>query len=250
MGGHASRDALDIDLVRTEIEMLMSGLPLLGDIKEYSRMVDDIQNIMQGEFRNVIKAVSFMARSYPTMPLNVQVSFCYSRFLDVHLYNILNTNSPVYNLYTTLAWKEMNSFCYSPASSNKYPQYLTSVVPITMHRIERRCTDKRDKQSHEAFMVRILESRGLDMTGVRKRMTVFKKRKTVRSSRSYTVSSRSYTVTYDSVSKTHEFVISMIRHSDTSQCMRPIHISHATLASVLCPKREIMKRVKDHEDAT
>ena len=47
MGGHSSRDALDIDLVRSEIEMLLSHVPLLEDIKEYGRMVDDIQNIMQ-----------------------------------------------------------------------------------------------------------------------------------------------------------------------------------------------------------
>ena len=135
MGGHASRDALDVDLVRSELEMMMSRIPLLEDIRHYGRMVDDIQNIMQGEFRNVIKTILLMAKTYPTMPLNIQLSFCYSRFLDVHLFNILYPSLTEYTLYSTLAWKEMNSFTYQPSTSNKHPHYLTSVVPITLHRI-------------------------------------------------------------------------------------------------------------------
>ena len=250
MGGHSSRDALDVDLVRTEVEMLMSQLPLLKDVLEYSRMVDDNQSIMQGDFRNVVKAILLMAQSYPTMPLNVQLSFMYSRYLDVHVYNIFQPGTVEYSLYTTLAWKDMNSFCYAPATSNKHPSYKTSVVPITMHRIDRRCTDISDKQSHGDFIFKILKSRGLDMAGVRQRIRAFNRKKNVgkQSGKNNGQFGRSYMVTYDSVSKSHKFVMDIIRISSGSlHRPKPMSISHPTLASILCPKRHTIRRIAKYK---
>ena len=109
MGGHASRDALDLDLVRSEFEILQSRLSFIGDIKEYGRMVDNINTVIQGDFGTTVKLILLMSKTYPTMPLNIQLSFCYSRFLDVHIYNVFTPKNPKYSLYTTLAWKESNS---------------------------------------------------------------------------------------------------------------------------------------------
>ena len=212
-------------------------------------MVDDIQNIMQGSFKNVMKAIALVARSYPTMPLNIQLSFGYSRFLDVHLYNIFYPGTTEYHLYSTLAWKEMNSFCYQPHTSNKHPAYKTSVVPITLHRISRRCTDTRDQHSHEKFMFNILKSRGLDMKGVQQRITQYRRKQKIQNPKPTHIEgfSRSYLVTYDSVSRTHKFVMDIVRQSDTQGIMKPIYVSHPTLASVLCPKRRIIGLIQKHE---
>ena len=46
MGGHSSRDALDVDLVRSEVEMLSSQFTFMDAVKEYGRMVDDISSII------------------------------------------------------------------------------------------------------------------------------------------------------------------------------------------------------------
>ena len=219
-------------------------------IKRGLDKTENIKNLFfQGTFRNVVKAIALMARSYPTMPLNIQISFCYSRFLDVHLYNILYPDTSQYTLYTTLAWKDMNSFCYQPSSSNKYRKYKTSVVPITLHRISRRCTDGRDRRSHEKFMFNILKSRGLDMNGVQQRIYQYRqKQKQVATPKDEDMYqfSKSYLVTYDSVSRSHEFVMEIVRQSDVHQLIKPVFVSHPTLASLLCPKRKVIRRIQKH----
>ena len=47
----------------------------------YCRLVDDISIVLQCEFSTVKRVIELMANHYPNMPLNVQVSFGYSRFL-------------------------------------------------------------------------------------------------------------------------------------------------------------------------
>ena len=88
MGDYASRDGLDVDLTRSEFEIIS----LIGDlglkIHLYTRLVDDISIIAQGEFKEVIKLLDILSERYPSMPLNVQVSMRYSRFLDLHIYNM------------------------------------------------------------------------------------------------------------------------------------------------------------------
>ena len=81
MGNTASRDALDLDLVRSEFEILSCN-----------------HQYIHASFTSVVKTIILMSRRYPTMPLNIQYSFCYSRFLDVHLYNILEVQASTYVL--------------------------------------------------------------------------------------------------------------------------------------------------------
>ena len=128
MGGYSSREALDVDLACSELKILSSRLSFISDIREYSRMVDDISCVVQGEFQSVVKTLLLMAKTYPDMPLNIQISFCYSRFLDIHLYNVYRPFQEHYTLHSTLAWKDMNSFCYQPMSSNKPPIYKLAVA--------------------------------------------------------------------------------------------------------------------------
>ena len=243
MGNFSSRDALDLDLVRTEIELLTSSFNFIKCIKDYGRMVDDISTIIQGDFTNTIKIILLMSKKYPTMPLNIQVSFLYSRFLDVHLYNILNPALPTYNLYSTLAWKEMNTFAYQPISSNKHPKYKDTIVSTTMHRIDRRCSAPRDKQHHARFIYRILQHRDQDMNRVRACMLKYKKSSSAKIKRP-AVFKQGYKIHFDSSTKTHLFVRKIVESCDSKQLIRPIYVSHATLASLLCPKRSIISRVK------
>ena len=86
MGGHASRDALDIDLLRSEIEILAGITLQCSTIHYFGRMVDDISIIMQGSFDDMTKVLICMANSYPNMPLNVQISQNYSKFLDMNIF--------------------------------------------------------------------------------------------------------------------------------------------------------------------
>ena len=50
MGGHASRDALDVDLVRSEIELLACLVLDSSRIFIYGRMVDDVAVVLQGSY--------------------------------------------------------------------------------------------------------------------------------------------------------------------------------------------------------
>ena len=62
-----------------------------------------------------------MAAHYPkSMPLNVQISFGYSHFLDLH---IMNIPSEGMSLTTSLAYKELSQFDYTSFHSNVAETY-------------------------------------------------------------------------------------------------------------------------------
>ena len=132
------------------------------------------------------------------LPLNVQISFCYSRFLDVHLYNKFSPSLPTYSPYTTLAWKDMNSFCYQPSTSNKHPRYKDAVVPNTLHRIEHRCTEDKDKSHHKNFIYKILQHRSQEMHRVKQCFRRFKAKHKVqnKSCKDTSKLKRGYSLTY------------------------------------------------------
>lgn len=249
MGNSASRDALDLDLVRSEYEILTSGHSCITSVTEYGRMVDDISAILLGPFSNVIKIILLMSRKYPTMPLNIQYSFCYSRFLDVHLYNVLKPNASMYGLYSTLAWKELNSFCYQPQTSNKYPPYMDAVVPITMHRIQRRCTSPRDRRHHLSFILKILAHRGQDMNRVKKRVLQFKQKlkpnycSPITKYKHQFMQKGAACIKYDKSTNSHKYSANIIRACDKDNLLKIVHTSLPSLEALLCPKRKIIKRI-------
>ena len=121
MGGHSSREGLDTILLSSEFEILSNIID--KNLHHYVRLVDDISLAINGPFHSVRIVLQEMARFYPTaMPLNVQISFGYSHFLDSHVYNLLQP-SHVNHLTTTLAYKPLSKFEYVPFNSNIAPCY-------------------------------------------------------------------------------------------------------------------------------
>ena len=121
MGGHSSREGLDNILLSSEVELLSS--PLRKALLSFYRMVDDISLVLDGPFSNVRDLLDKMAEVYPQkMPLNIQISFGYSHFLDSHVHNFLQS-SQVNRLTTSLAYKPLAKFDYVPFSSNIAPLY-------------------------------------------------------------------------------------------------------------------------------
>ena len=121
MGGHSSREGLDNILLAGEFDLLTKLVNT--SLIYYYRLVDDISIALNGNFASVRKLLSEMAKVYPrAMPLNIQISFGYSHFLDSHVYNFLQP-SPTYKLTTTLAYKPLSRFDYVPFNSNIAPCY-------------------------------------------------------------------------------------------------------------------------------
>ena len=121
MGGHSSREGLDNILLSREVDLL-NGASRQG-LLSYYRMVDDISIIFDGSFTSVRDLIEEMAAVYPkNMPLNIQISFGYSRFLDCHINNYLQ-KSAVNKITTSLAYKQLARFDYVPFSSNISPTY-------------------------------------------------------------------------------------------------------------------------------
>ena len=86
MGGHSSREGLDNILLSCELEILDSTVA--ENLLYYYRMVDDISTAVEGDFTHVKSLVQQLAKSYPKdMPLNIQISFGYSKYLDSHVFN-------------------------------------------------------------------------------------------------------------------------------------------------------------------
>ena len=173
MGDYSSRDSLDVDLTRSEYEIitLVSDLPL--KLHLYVRLVDDISIIAQGNISDLVKLLDIISERYPSMPLNVQISMAYSRFLDLHIYNMKPAKGQEYGLSTTLAYKEHSTFSYTPKTSNIHEGYKTSVVPISLYRAYSRCTEPRDINHHVSFMKNIVKARNQDPTSVAKKYKSF-----------------------------------------------------------------------------
>ena len=98
MGNSASRDALDLDLVRSEYEILSCQHNYVTAVRSYGRMVDDISAIFQGPFSSVVKTIILMAKKYPAMPLNIQYSLNHYATVDFLIFIctiFLNLKHPI-----------------------------------------------------------------------------------------------------------------------------------------------------------
>ena len=245
MGGHASRDALDIDLLRSEIEILAGITLQCSTIHYFGRMVDDISIIMQGSFDDMTKVLICMANSYPNMPLNVQISQNYSKFLDMNIFNFRPKEAgKSYKLTTTLSWKKQNSYNYLNEEDNKCPIYKGAVVPVTMTRINRRCTRYDEKQHHSAFIFKILKSRGQCPTRMAEKKEKFVKRLKGKEKKSFKNPGMIFTTTFDGVSRSHETTKKIISRSARFK-FSMIHKSLASSAARICPKRKMLKKITE-----
>ena len=83
MGDISSRDALDIELVHSELEIIRRIKSSSLKVHLYCRLVDDISVLVQGPFTDVESLLDTIGSGYPShMPLNCQLSFGYMRFLE------------------------------------------------------------------------------------------------------------------------------------------------------------------------
>ena len=170
---------MDVDLSRSEYDILLELTDISSSLHLYSRLVDDISVIMQGEFSDVRKVLETMATYYPKMPLNIQIRYGYSRFLDLHLYNkdALKTREREYTICRVLAYKEMTSFSYIPKCSNIHERYKHAVVTVSLYRIHTRNTLQADIDSHLSFLSKILKHRNQNSIEVKRRTMIFFKKK-------------------------------------------------------------------------
>ena len=126
MGGHSSREGLDNILLSGEVDLLCRTIK--SSLLYYYRLVDDISVTVNGDFSIVRSLLAKMAEIYPkTMPLNVQLSFGYSHFLDSHIFNFLK-DSTEFSFTTSLAYKPLSKFEYVPFNSNIAPHYKGNML--------------------------------------------------------------------------------------------------------------------------
>ena len=240
-----SRDSLDLDLARSEFDIISKLVNLSSSVKMYCRLVDDISSIVQGEFQDVLGLLKLMADNYPKMPLNVQVSFGYSRFLDLHIYNIDvdEAQNDNYKLCHVLAYKEISSFTYTPCSSNIHDKYKHAVVPISLHRAHTRNSLQQDVDHHLHFMDRIVKSRMQNPVEVRKKIINFFKKKNQHGKKlipKKVISRNFVSLKFDSGSRRHHFMGSLIRRHFKNR-LRILHKSSCNLGSLVCPKRRTIR---------
>ena len=170
MGDYSSRDSLDLHLVKSEYEILLELSKLSSSIHLYCRLVDDISVIIQGDFSTVRLVLQKMSLCYPQMPLNIQISFGYSRYLDLHMYNMEFEDQEFYSPSTVLACKDISSFTYTPIYSNIHKSYKHAVVSSFLHRIHGRNSLLGDVNNHLNFMNSILKHRYQDPVEIKKRI--------------------------------------------------------------------------------
>ena len=243
MGGYASRDALDIDLLRSEIELLSGIILQSSTIHYYGRMVDDISIIMQGSFDDMTKMLIKMATTYPNMPLNVQISQHFSKFLDMNTFNFINNeNTESYKITTTLSWKKQNTYHYVSEQDNKCPRYKGAVVPITMTQIMRRCTNYDEEQHHRSFIFKILNSRGQCPIRIEQKKKSFIKRLTNGKNHVFNKEGHIFTTIFDNVSMSHESTENIIKKSAKFK-IHMIYKSMPSSAAKICPKRKVLEKI-------
>ena len=247
MGGHSSRDALDIDLLRSEIELLSTITLQCSKIHYYGRMVDDVSVVLQGSYDDLTKLLITMATSYPNMPLNVQVSQNFSLFLDMKIFNFINgENKDSYKLTTTLSWKKQNSYNYVSELDNKSPRYKGAVVPITMSRIIRRCTRYDEQRHHRDFIYKTLKTRGKCPVRIGEKTRTFIKRLKTGKRNKFKASPDDlrFSTIFDGVSKSHEITEGIIRRS-INRKFTMMYKSLPSMAATICPKRKILSKITD-----
>ena len=185
-----------------------------------------------------------MATIYPKMPLNVQISQNYSKFLDMNLLNFRHNNGQdTYPITTSLSWKKQNTYNYISEKDNKCPTYKGAVVPITMTRINRRCTRYDEIRHHNSFILKILMSRGQCPIRIAKRRADFLTRIKNGKNSVYQNNSVIFASTYDGVSKSHETTSNIIRKSAKFKTSF-IYKSLASSSARLCPKRKVLEKIK------
>merc|ERR1719450_1936577 len=209
-------------------------------------MVDDISIIFDGPFSSVMELIGEMAAVYPkNMPLNIQISFGYSRFLDCHINNYLQ-KSAVNKITTSLAYKQLAKFDYVPFSSNISPTYKGCVVPSFLHRVRERCSLSGDRIHHLENLKLVLKHRNQNMRAINARIKRFYSRQNAGRITKLNRGSRITRIKFDAVSKMHQYSKSCLLASYRAAGLTPrfVYTSLPRVLSKFYSKRAVVKKVK------
>ena len=181
------------------------------------------------------------------MPLNIQISYGYSRYLDVKLKKYLEVSS-VNKLTVTLAYKELATFNFVPFSSNISPNYKGCIVPNYMHRIYNRCTSNSSRSHHLQFMLKILKNREQDFEIIMKkfRKSIDRIKQVGKLSAVKMIRNRPLLVHYNNASKSHILVTEILRNAymDLGLSVPPVvHRGLPKIMAMLTSKRADIKKV-------
>ena len=166
MGGHSSREILDVILLASEYRILsvMEYCPF------YQRMVDDISCVFTCGIDKVKSQLELMAKYYPAaMPLNIQLSFGYSSFLDLSLIKLYQKNDNIRIIHSFMHYKELNQFDYVPFSSNVSDHYKGCIVPSFVHRARTLCSLSSSRSHNYSLLLKLLPFRGQNMDIIREK---------------------------------------------------------------------------------
>ena len=245
MGDVSSRDSLDIDLTNSEFKILSELSKSILKVHLYCRLVDDVSAIVQGEFSDIVALIQLMASKYPKMPLNVQISYGYSRFLDLHIFNICKPGLKDYKLVHSLAYKDHSSFSYTSMHSNIHEKYKHAIVPISLYRIHTRCTEQADKNHHLQFMSNVLTTRSQDPNIVHMKTKKFfmKKKNPIKKAPRFL--KKTTPILFDKGNMRHVLMRRIFKKSFQTRLMI-VYKSKPSLGSILCPKRRIIRRLQKY----
>ena len=88
---------------------------LLDKVDDYFRFKDDIHAHPDGTFDQVLDAIHINATTYPPeIQLNVEINIFQGKFLNLRLYNQIDTN----NMYSTILRKKNSKYDVIPPTSN------------------------------------------------------------------------------------------------------------------------------------
>ena len=133
---------------------------------------------------------------------------------------------------------------------------LGSIVPSFLHRVQRRCTDQRDKKHHASFLLRILEHRNQNMKVIKHKFDNFMvKLRKVSSSARLPRGRHPHSLVnlkFDGASKFHALTRSCILRSykNINKPMpRLVYSSLPKIMSSLVTKRSLLRKIKAYKSS-
>ena len=90
--------------------------------------------------------------------LNIQISFGYSRFLDLSMLKLFQDDNNSRIIHTFLCFKELSQFDYVPFISNVAPLYKGCIVPSFVHRAANLCSLSSSRAHNYSLLLKLLSS--------------------------------------------------------------------------------------------
>ena len=249
IGGHSSCECLNVTLAVSEIDAILTMPTDNNTLISIVRLVDDVNYIFNGDFDEIIAILKHFGSMYPNILLNVQISPRISTFLDYKIFNLFYGQE---KLITSLSRKELNNYNYVLPSSNVVKSYKGCVVESTMHRIEGRCTEEKDKFIQKMYMYLIMLSKHYSRSVVFNRIAKYKhKKKYGKAKAEIDYSNRIRAkIKYDKATKLCDFFrILSKKISKKLNIEGPNIVPTLKLKNFIKTKREITSEIKEYKNA-